>query len=644
MSFRSIVEAAVAALLLCGVSLAAPAAGGAGGEMHGAVSDYDAAGLGQELRVGAAELAVVPVESRALFAKVLDRLEGMRGEMEELKAGKARSDERAESMSVRITKLEETDDCEDTRQDLETGTDEPEEYTQPMLDTRRRAQAAPQACARVRDFQALSAAAMDACCPASGGGHRRFLQASCDLPAACPSAACAAVFVPYMQDCAAMLAATPGVPVADFRSFAASCAEMQAGAGQMLQPVAVQMFRVLVNTEGAGQAGSMFPGGGAGGGDGGAGQPLDPLQPVTPVPPSPPDVTEGGDETTGVTQYHAECTSADVASCVPPCNVEHHGFELLATIDGTDTKFSCNLAHGLYSWMGAASEGGYLGADAQSFFSAVVSGAAGSYFVTLAADAGIHTDLVITPGQDVRISGDPGLAVAPSWGSSFTVQERGSLLLTYISVEGDDRHSVYLTLMAGSSVSLRMCTGLSSTSFSLSDMGGGSQSFSSMTVPRSTLSNVERMLRGPGNTLQLSAVSIPENPSSLGAITWTRTVEIDGTVSVDDPSFGVSPNCIVQSGPCAVAEDGRCVGRPSGYGPSERCTIVVGGGGGLLGECGVFDTHGFNDAVTLPVSPDSRRFGSDCPSGVALARGDAIKWVSDADEQDGGGWQLCFHQ
>jgi hypothetical protein len=53
---------------------------------------------------------------------------------------------------------------------------------------------------------------------------------------------------------------------------------------------------------------------------------------------------------------------------VPACNAEHHGYELLATIDGTDTKFSCNLAHGLYSWMGAASEGGYLGIDSDSFF------------------------------------------------------------------------------------------------------------------------------------------------------------------------------------------------------------------------------------------------------------------------------------
>jgi hypothetical protein len=204
----------------------------------------------------------------------------------------------------------------------------------------------------------------------------------------------------------------------------------------MLQPVAVQMFRVLVNTEGAAQAGGMFPGGGDGGdGGGGYGQPLDPLQPVTPVPPPPPP-DAGAEDGTGVQQYHAVCTSADVASCVPPCNAEHHGYELLATIDGTDTKFSCNLAHGLYSWMGAASEGGYLGADAQSFFSAVVSGAAGSYIVTLTEDAGISTDLVIQPGQDVHITGSGG-SLPSNWGSGgFTVQQGGSVSLANVAVAG----------------------------------------------------------------------------------------------------------------------------------------------------------------------------------------------------------------
>ena len=131
------------------------------------------------------------------------------------------------------------------------------------------------------------------------------------------------------------------------------------------------------------------------------------------------------------------CPGGNLTACLPLCNAELHGYTLLTTIDGTDTKFSCNLAHGLYSWMGAASEGGYLGADAQSFFSAVVSGAAGSYIVTLTADAGIGTDLVIELGQNVRISGDPGLAVPPSLGGGgFTVQEGGSLSLTGVVLTG----------------------------------------------------------------------------------------------------------------------------------------------------------------------------------------------------------------
>ena len=54
MGFRVVVGTALAVLLLCGVSLAAPAAGGAFGEMPardaGAGSDHAAAGLEEELR------------------------------------------------------------------------------------------------------------------------------------------------------------------------------------------------------------------------------------------------------------------------------------------------------------------------------------------------------------------------------------------------------------------------------------------------------------------------------------------------------------------------------------------------------------------------------------------------------------------
>jgi|EP01043_Picozoa_sp_COSAG02_P003237 hypothetical protein len=110
---------------------------------------------------------------------------------------------------------------------------------------------------------------------------------------------------------------------------------------------------------------------------------------------------------------------------------------MLLNIDGDDSKLSCELHYGQHSWVGAATDGGYLGADAQSFLSSVVSGAARVYILALTADAGISSDMIVHPGQDVRISGDPGLAIAPSWGSGgFTVQERGSLSLSGVVVTG----------------------------------------------------------------------------------------------------------------------------------------------------------------------------------------------------------------
>merc|ERR1711969_451999 len=152
----------------------------------------------------------------------------------------------------------------------------------------------------------------------------------------------------------------------------------------------------------------MFPGGGD---EAGPASPLDPLAPLPP-PPAPPALSPGstGPASEAEHEYQVACRSAEIATCVPPCNVAHHGFELLATIDGTDTKFSCNLAHGLYSWMGAASDGGFLGRDFASFFSAVASGAAGFYILTLFEDAGIGTLLLVRPGRAVHISGDPSFA------------------------------------------------------------------------------------------------------------------------------------------------------------------------------------------------------------------------------------------
>ena len=56
----------------------------------------------------------------------------------------------------------------------------------------------------------------------------------------------------------------------------------------------------------------------------------------------------------GVEQYNAQCTTTNILTCVPACNSTTHGYELLATIDGTDTKFSCSLSNLLYSWVGSS--------------------------------------------------------------------------------------------------------------------------------------------------------------------------------------------------------------------------------------------------------------------------------------------------
>eukprot|EP01051_Picozoa_sp_SAG22_P004819 SAG22_NODE_269_length_13236_cov_124.463424_8_plen_412_part_00 len=122
--------------------------------------------------------------------------------------------------------------------------------------------------------------------------------------------------------------------------------------------------------------------------------------------------------------------------CIPLCEAETHGFLLLLNIDGTDTTLTCSLSDPLYSWVGAAALGGFLGRNVQAFVSAVISGAAGTYVLTLTEDADVGTDLVVQPGQNVIISGDAGLAEAPSWGSGgFTVGEMGSLAVGHVQLD-----------------------------------------------------------------------------------------------------------------------------------------------------------------------------------------------------------------
>eukprot|EP01045_Picozoa_sp_COSAG04_P004843 COSAG04_NODE_216_length_19953_cov_85.343558_14_plen_446_part_00 len=296
---------------------------------------------------------------------------------------------------------------------------------------RHRKQARPGVC-DANTFEPRASYVMQACCPSSAGtssGGHRLMQAGCDhLPDTCPSLGCAEEAVGFAEDCAALLSQTPyfvdGIPMAEFSGMLTSCLALKSSAEQML-PTDVKMFIVLVDTgEGQSQSGAMFPSGAADG----SGAPLDPLAPPPSLPflsTLPPGSAPAAEV---VHEYHVRCHSSTIGKCVPACNPEHHGYELLATIDGTDSTFSCKLAYGLYSWMGLSSDGGYLGQEFASFLSAVISGAAGFYIVTLSAGAGTLTDVMVQPGQSVHVSGDPSLVDPPDWYANFQLESTSSII------------------------------------------------------------------------------------------------------------------------------------------------------------------------------------------------------------------------
>jgi hypothetical protein len=244
---------------------------------------------------------------------------------------------------------------------------------------------------------------------------------------------------------------------------------------------------------------------------GGQGQTEPIIGPLPELPPPPSASSDSG--STDVEQYHVQCTTSNILSCVPECNATHHGFELLATIDGTDTKFSCNLANQLFSWVGAAALGGFLGQNVAAFVSAVISGAAGTYVLTLMEDAGVGTDLVVQPGQNVIISGDAGLAVAPRWGSGgVTVGEMGSLLLTHVS-------------LGASTITMN---------------SGGALGLSSMAVPAAVLAMLADQLSGAGSRLLLSAVTVPTYSVIGGELTVTMVVGTNTSRTIEPPEATVA--------------------------------------------------------------------------------------------------------
>eukprot|EP01051_Picozoa_sp_SAG22_P000775 SAG22_NODE_24_length_30194_cov_6.086327_8_plen_525_part_00 len=183
------------------------------------------------------------------------------------------------------------------------------------------------------------------------------------------------------------------------------------------------IFHVVVMSEAAAQQAQMFGGGSA---------PVPPVGPIGPLPSSPSPA--GGAEI--AQEFRRVCTTANLTVCVPQCNSLTYGFLLSIEIDGRGTVMTCNKLDSLFAWVGQASLGGYIGAIFAAFFSSVISGAAGTYMVTLAEGQGVQTDLMIEPGQVVVINGDRQLPHQPTWGAGgFVVGEFASLSLSYLQID-----------------------------------------------------------------------------------------------------------------------------------------------------------------------------------------------------------------
>jgi hypothetical protein len=163
------------------------------------------------------------------------------------------------------------------------------------------------------------------------------------------------------------------------------------------------------------------------------------------------EATDGsGGRSNLVREFQLICSDGS-SSCVPQCGPRLHGDLLLLAVNGEDSKYSCELHHGQYSWVGPAAEGGYLGSDALTFVSAVVSGAAGLFMLTLTNSASISTLLTVEPGQIVAVSAIAGNHIG--WGTGgFSVLQRGALTLGQLTVNGP------MTVAAGATLQLNAVT------------------------------------------------------------------------------------------------------------------------------------------------------------------------------------------
>ncbi len=191
-------------------------------------------------------------------------------------------------------------------------------------------------------------------------------------------------------------------------------------------------------------------------------------------------------------------------------------------------------------------DGGYLGLDFQTFFSAVVSGAPGVYVAALVEDAGIETDMVVRPGQRVSIGSDPSLPQPARWGGGdFTVQQRSSLTLRSVAVDSS------LSVVGGGVAALIACSGrvngmtVTDSGFSIDSVStttlGGTISLSNagtVVLEDKVLDEGAQLMVGDGTMLSMRAcggqvTGLTVTDSSF-SIDGASTTTLGGTISLSN--------------------------------------------------------------------------------------------------------------
>jgi hypothetical protein len=249
-----------------------------------------------------------------------------------------------------------------------------------------------------------------------------------------------------------------------------------------------------------------------------------------------------------------------LSQCIPKCDESRHGHMMLATINEEDSSYSCEIHHGLYSWVGKAGGGGTMGHDTQIFVSTLIVGAAGYYAnVVEENDANVQVDITIEPGQHASITGDPAVAndggsARPTWGSgSFTIKQRGVLRIVQMALQGA------VTVASGGSVAISSST--LSTPVDLES--GGIASITGGTVPWPTNSYI-----AVTGDLALTQTSLP----ALLVVNHTGTLALAQMPPVPDT---FSSSFIVHDG-ATVTVDGKPWSGPKA--PSSAVLQVAGAG------------------------------------------------------------------